>query len=54
MVHIMHFGLQYSKQSHKNEVLRKLNKEFHMHPKWTAAQYTQTSLKHFHVDILLA
>lgn len=39
----MHFGLECSKQSHKNEVLGKLSKEFHIHPKWTAAQYAQTS-----------
>lgn len=36
----MHFGLQCSKQYHKNEVLGKQNKEFHIHPKWTADQYT--------------
>lgn len=37
----MHFGLQCSKQCHKNELLGKQNKEFHIHLKWTPAQYTQ-------------
>lgn len=40
IVYIMHFGLQCSQQCHKNEVLGKQNKEFHIHSKWTAAQYT--------------
>jgi len=50
----MHFGLQCSKQSHKSEVSGKLNKEFHIHLKWAAAQYTETSQKHFQVDVVLA
>lgn len=44
MVHVMYFGLQCSMQSHKSEVLRKLNNEFCIQPKWTAAQYTLSNI----------